>query len=186
MGQEWACSSPFRFFTDHNPQLGRLVTEGRRREFRHFSAFADEKRRETIPDPQALATFEASRLNWEERQREPHRGTWQLYRELVRLRREEPALRNTAAGSFRAWPVGENAIVLHRQAEDGSGLAIVCQLRGAGCVSLADLPSMVTAEVVLSTETPTYCGEPLPPEVHLPEGDTAIVFRRPGAVLLRC
>src|SRR5262249_3277947 len=37
MGQEWACSSPFRFFTDHQPELGRMVTEGRRREFRHFA-----------------------------------------------------------------------------------------------------------------------------------------------------
>ena len=41
MGQEWACSSPFCFFTDHTPELGRLVTEGRRREFKAFSAFAD-------------------------------------------------------------------------------------------------------------------------------------------------
>jgi maltooligosyltrehalose trehalohydrolase len=30
MGQEWAASSPFLFFTDHHQELGRLVTEGRR------------------------------------------------------------------------------------------------------------------------------------------------------------
>ena len=34
MGQEWAATSPFLYFTDHEPRLGRLVTEGRRREFK--------------------------------------------------------------------------------------------------------------------------------------------------------
>ena len=40
MGQEWAASTPFQYFTDHEPELGRLVTEGRRREFARFEAFA--------------------------------------------------------------------------------------------------------------------------------------------------
>ena len=37
MGQEFVASSPFQYFTDHNPELGRLVTEGRRREFAGFA-----------------------------------------------------------------------------------------------------------------------------------------------------
>ena len=37
MGQEFAASTPFLFFTDHNPELGRLVTEGRRRRVRRLS-----------------------------------------------------------------------------------------------------------------------------------------------------
>ncbi len=41
MGQEWGCSSPFNYFTDHEPQLGHNVTEGRRKEFEQFSAFRD-------------------------------------------------------------------------------------------------------------------------------------------------
>src|SRR6185437_6819287 len=42
MGQEWAASEPFLFFTNHHDELGRLVTEGRRKEFEHFSIFGDE------------------------------------------------------------------------------------------------------------------------------------------------
>src|SRR5207302_1405895 len=57
MGQEFAASTTFQFFTDHNPELGRLVTEGRRTEFKSFSAFSDPKTRERIPDPQAESTF---------------------------------------------------------------------------------------------------------------------------------
>ena len=43
--------SPFQFFTDHNQELGKLVTEGRRKEFAGFAAFADPVRRERDPGP---------------------------------------------------------------------------------------------------------------------------------------
>ena len=63
MGQEFAASTPFLFFTDFDPELGRLVTEGRRAEFAAFRAFADPDMRDAIPDPQAEATFLASKLD---------------------------------------------------------------------------------------------------------------------------
>ena len=86
-GEEWGASSPFLYFTDHeDPQLGRAVTEGRRREFAAFSAHAAD-----VPDPQALATFERSKLIWAERDKEPHAGLLDWHRRLIRLRRETPA-----------------------------------------------------------------------------------------------
>jgi len=95
MGQEWACSSPFQFFTDHHKDLGKLVTEGRRREFQAFSAFSDHARLEEIPDPQALETFMNSKLKWEERTQSnsTHSQIFQFYRKLIALRKLEPALR---------------------------------------------------------------------------------------------
>ncbi len=83
MGQEWAASTPFRFFTDHTEELGRLVTEGRRSEFAEFPGFEGE-----VPDPQDPTTFESSRLHWEEINEEPHRRTLTLYRDLLALRKE--------------------------------------------------------------------------------------------------
>ena len=97
MGQEWAASAPFLYFTDHDEDLGKIVTEGRRREFRHFLAFVDPEAREKIPDPQAVSTFETSRLDWSELEREPHASTFRLYRALLGLRRSEPALRANVA-----------------------------------------------------------------------------------------
>ena len=86
-GEEWGASSPFLYFTDHeDPQLGRAVTEGRRREFAAFSAHAED-----VPDPQALETFERSKLIWAERDKEPHAGLLDWHRRLIRLRRETPA-----------------------------------------------------------------------------------------------
>src|SRR5260370_36582641 len=33
MDQEWSASSPFLYFTDHHDELGKGVTEGRRKQF---------------------------------------------------------------------------------------------------------------------------------------------------------
>jgi maltooligosyltrehalose trehalohydrolase len=99
MGQEWAASSPFLYFTDHEPELGALVTKGRAEEFKHFSAFADPAKRAEIPDPQALETFERSRLRWDEREREPHARVLALYHNLLALRRTDGVMRvNTREG----------------------------------------------------------------------------------------
>lgn len=178
MGQEWACSSPFRFFTDHTLELGRLVTEGRRREFAPFSAFSDPATRERIPDPQDEATFQASRLLWQEREEWPHRGIEELYRRLLLLRQSEPALTCRDRGAFEARAVSESALVLQRRGPDGEGLLIVCQLRGAGEVSLQGR----AGEMLLTTEEASFCQDPQPPV----RSATSLAFARPGAVLLRC
>ncbi|MDB4941167.1 MAG: Malto-oligosyltrehalose trehalohydrolase [Labilithrix sp.] len=92
MGQEWAASSPFLFFSDHEGELGEAVRKGRREEFKAFAAFADPAKRDQIPDPQARSTFEASKLPWAERTHEPHRRVHVLYRKLVHLRTSDRVL----------------------------------------------------------------------------------------------
>jgi maltooligosyltrehalose trehalohydrolase len=87
-GEEWGASTPFLYFTDHaDPGLGRTVSDGRRHEFSSFGWDPD-----SVPDPQLLATFERSRLNWAEPQQEPRAGLLAWYRRLIALRREIPAL----------------------------------------------------------------------------------------------
>ena len=87
-GEEWAASSPFLYFTNHeDAELGRLVTEGRRREFAAFSAHSDD-----VPDPQALETFERYKLVWNECSRAPHAEMLDWHRRLIRLRHEFAAL----------------------------------------------------------------------------------------------
>jgi maltooligosyltrehalose trehalohydrolase len=60
MGEEYGETRPFLYFTDFNPELGKLVTEGRRNEFKKFAAFNDPATRDRIPDPNDPATFAAS------------------------------------------------------------------------------------------------------------------------------
>ena len=81
-GEEWAATTPFLYFTDHeDKELGRLVSEGRKKEFAAFGWDPDE-----IPDPQDASTFEASRLKWEELAGEPHAGMLKWYKDLIALR----------------------------------------------------------------------------------------------------
>jgi maltooligosyltrehalose trehalohydrolase len=125
MGQEWAASTPFLYFTDLPEELGRKVTEGRRAEFGHFSAFRDPQVRERIPDPQARATFESSRLRWEERDSPEHAGVLALYRALLRLRRDEPALREPGRATFAVAGLGRDALLLRRDHPAASVLLVV-------------------------------------------------------------
>ena len=87
-GEEWGARTPFLYFTDHQDrELGRLVAEGRSREFSAF-AWAGE-----VPNPQAPETFERSKLNWSESSGAPHAELLAWYRQLLALRaRRSPAM----------------------------------------------------------------------------------------------
>jgi maltooligosyltrehalose trehalohydrolase len=189
MGQEWAASAPFLFFTDHHAELGRLITEGRRHEFRHFRAFTDPKTRKRIPDPQAEETFLLSRLAWEERERDPHGGVLALYRDLLRLRRNEPALRAATRARFEAVAWDADTLVHYSTATDGSRLLVVARLRGQGVIRLTGRPALPFAghsswHLLLHTEEPRFTSTPQPSPLHRDGDSIEIRFARPGAVLL--
>ncbi|WP_176080127.1 malto-oligosyltrehalose trehalohydrolase [Paraburkholderia tropica] len=60
MEEEYGSTQPFQFFTAFEGDLADAVREGRRREFKAFAAFTDATRREQIPDPNDVRTFENS------------------------------------------------------------------------------------------------------------------------------
>jgi maltooligosyltrehalose trehalohydrolase len=86
MGEEFAASTPFLFFCDFQGDLARAVSEGRRAGFARFAAFESKAARDDIPDPNALSTFLASKLQWSEREASPHRERLALMRKLLSLR----------------------------------------------------------------------------------------------------
>ncbi len=186
MGQEWAASTPFLYFTDHEAELGRLVTEGRRNEFAAFSAFADPAARARIPDPQAAATFEKSRINWSEIVEEPHASILRLHRVLLALRRDEPALQSAA--SFEVSAVDDAGIIMRRTTA-ASGLMTVVRLHGAGAMSLDTVCGYDAGPAgwtyVLSTEDAAFTLDPRAIRVESMGAQAAIHFDRPGAVVLR-
>jgi maltooligosyltrehalose trehalohydrolase len=91
MGEEWSASAPFQFFVDFSDddELSKAVREGRRREFRHFKAFADESAAARIPDPTDEKTFLNSKIDWSEMTREPHASVLADLRELIAIRHRE-------------------------------------------------------------------------------------------------
>ena len=182
MGQEWAAGTPFLYFTDHGPELGRLVTEGRRREFSGFAAFADPAARDAVPDPQDEATFEASRLRWEETQVEPHAGVLRFYRAMLGLRGHHPLLQ--ASVPSRVEAMGEASVGVWR-GEAGEGdlklAALVC-LAGVERVELPVTGS--GAELLLSTEDPSFMPDARPGNLDARPGRIIVEFARPGGAIL--
>jgi maltooligosyltrehalose trehalohydrolase len=82
MGEEWATSSPFLYFADHeDEEMRRLVAEGRKKEFAAFGFGED------IPDPEDGKTYEMSKLKWEEQQEGKHAEMLAWVKSLIKLRR---------------------------------------------------------------------------------------------------
>lgn len=86
MGEEYAAPQPFLYFCDYQGELAAAVVNGRRNEFAGFSAFADARIRERIPDPNAESTFRQSCLNWDDRGVAPHSQWLDFTRTLLHLR----------------------------------------------------------------------------------------------------
>jgi maltooligosyltrehalose trehalohydrolase len=105
MGEEWAASTPWQYFTDHrDPQLAESVRHGRRNEFKAFGWEPSE-----VPDPQDPETMQRSVLNWAELERDPHADVLAWHRSLIALRRSRPELLD---GSFADVDVDEAARTL--------------------------------------------------------------------------
>jgi maltooligosyltrehalose trehalohydrolase len=186
MGQEWGATSPFLYFTDHDPELGQLVTEGRRREFADFTAFADPAARARIPDPQAETTFRRSRLPWLERTREPHASILRLYRALLKVRRDLDLGRLERSHYRVTGREGELVLVIDRP--DRPTVLVVVRFGGPGVFEHGNAADSATSpdswRVLLTTEDSPFTSDPLPPTVGRGSPLPRVAFRRAGAVVL--
>ncbi len=139
MGEEWGATTPWMFFTDHDAELGALVSKGRAEEF--ASHGWDDETADAVPDPQDLATFEGSKLDWTEP--EGGRGARLLAwtRDLLALRRSDPDLHDDDLTAVRATTSGDDSLA------DGGRPWLVVQ-RGALqlVANLADVDQVVPVE----------------------------------------
>jgi maltooligosyltrehalose trehalohydrolase len=129
MGDEWAASEPFLFFTSHHDELADAVREGRRAEFADFPAFADEEQRERIPDPNAHSTFEASRPAYEATHLNTDKGIdhqrWlALYQQLLNIRHREIIPRLSGTQALETDVLDDGAVTARWRMGDGSVLRI--------------------------------------------------------------
>ena len=154
-GQEWATTTPFIYFTDHNPDLGKLVSKGRKEEFKDFPDFQGD-----VPDPQDPASFEKSKLSWAEPEEPEHAGVLRLYKDLLALRRD-------LSGPVETLTAKGTGLVLRR----GAHLLYVA-LRDN-----TTLPLMSDFETQLMTEAPAYAEGGSEPDFS----DDTVTFATPGA-----
>jgi maltooligosyltrehalose trehalohydrolase len=154
-GQEWATKVPFIYFTDHNPELGKLVSEGRKEEFRDFPDFQGD-----VPDPQDPASFEKSKLSWDEPDEPEHAGVLRLYQDLLKLRPE-------LSGDVETVTATDTGLVLRR----GRHLLFVALRENT------TLPLPGDFETRLVTEGERYAANGVEPEFS----DDEVTFPTPGA-----
>jgi len=121
-GEEYAASTPFQYFADHeDPEMRRAVKEGRRGEFAAFGWNPGE-----IPDPENVETFERSKLKWDEVHEGRHEEMFEWYRGLIALRRRSASLNNGEPGQTKVtFDEEKRWLVLER-----GGVTVVCNLGG--------------------------------------------------------
>jgi maltooligosyltrehalose trehalohydrolase len=115
MGEEYGEDSPFLYFVNHSDRgLIEAVREGRREEFKSFSW------KEEPPDPQAVETFLKSKINWEKREKDNHKVLLRFYKNLIKLRREIPALSNLSKENLDVCGIEDKRVLLIKRWKDES------------------------------------------------------------------
>jgi maltooligosyltrehalose trehalohydrolase len=172
MGEEYGETNPFQYFVSHgDPKLIESVRVGRRKEFEHFGWGDD------VPDPQATETFVRSRLDRRRLETAEHSGMYALYRDLLRLRRQVPALRPGQSEPRVAHDERDSWITLEPTSEQGPPLLAVFNLSDTERQVPAATSAPGTWRLLLSTEGEMYGGHGGAPAC-LPEsgGATAAVL----------
>ncbi len=132
MGEEWGATTPWQYFTDHEDEsLAEAVRKGRRAEFAAFGW-------DDVPDPQDPATFERSKLDWTEPERNAELLAW--HRALIGLRKSEDALRS---GEFADAAVYGDVLVVQRG-------------HVATVANLGATPVPLNGQVLLASEDVSY------------------------------
>ncbi|WP_158750499.1 malto-oligosyltrehalose trehalohydrolase [Acidobacterium sp. S8] len=149
-GEEWAASTPFQYFTDHeDKELGRLVSEGRKKEFAAFGWTPDE-----IPDPQDEQTFLRSKLNWQEISEPAHAQMLDWYKQLIALRKSHPELTSGSLEEINVeYSETEKWLLLHRKdlqiIVNLGGKELKREIKGAQMLLASD-PAISFAQTTLS------------------------------------
>jgi len=164
-GQEFSASAPFLYFADHQPPLRDSVRDGRKEFLRQFPSVRDRAVQDRLPSPDDRRTFESCRLDHGERER--HAGAYALHRDLIALRRSDPAIAAGAKGFVDGAVLAPHAFAIrYFGAEEGDRLLLVnlghdWQPRALPEPLLAP-PAGHRWQTAWSSEDPAYGGEGTP------------------------
>lgn len=123
-GQEFGATTVFRYFADHTPELNRLVKRGRGEFLAQFPSLAHPAMQAALSDPGARETFEASKLDHDERRTNPHQVA--LVRDLIRIRSTDPVVSPMAGSRVDGAVLSPQSFVLrYFNQEHGDRLLIV-------------------------------------------------------------
>jgi maltooligosyltrehalose trehalohydrolase len=166
MGQEFAASTPFFYFADHTAELNQQIRDGRVEFMAQFRTMDRPDLAAWLPDPDGPQTFERCRLDVRERVANAH--YYQLHKDLLRLRRDDPAFHSRDTRWVDGAVLGERAFVL-RYFVDGPGDRLLLVNFGGDLYrDQAPEPLLAPPEgygwtVLWSSENRAYGGNGTPP-----------------------
>jgi maltooligosyltrehalose trehalohydrolase len=176
MGQEFAASTPFLYFADHETNLAELVRKGRAEFLEQFRSYATPETQAILTNPESVETFEKCKLDFTERER--HQQVYDLHQDLLKLRRTDKRFSAQAPRGVDGAVLGDEAFVLRYFGEDDDRLLLVnfgadLHLNPAPEPLLAP-PAGKRWVTLWSSEDPRYGGSGTPPL------DTKNNWRLPG------
>ncbi len=165
-GQEFAASSPFLYFADHNPDLNKLIRAGRLKFLCQFPSLATEEMQAIVPEPGAEETFTQCKLDWSEV--ETNHELYQLHCDLLRLRREETCFRSQDRNRFDAAVLSNDALVLRFFGDEIDDRLLIVNLGRDLILDPAPEPLLAPPpdcewQILWSSEDPDYGGLGTPP-----------------------
>lgn len=128
MGEEWHASTPFLYFCDFEGSLADAVRNGRRHEFSKFPEFSNPEKMNLIPDPNNSLTFESSKLNWDENEKDFHKETLEFYKKLLKIRKEYIVPIISRIENSRAEILEDDSLKVVWVTKDGQELELLLDL----------------------------------------------------------
>ena len=164
-GQEFAASSPFLYFADHQPELSARVAKGRAEFLSQFTTIANEESRARLTAPHSNEAFSRSKLDLSERGK--HSAAYELHRDLLRLRREDPVFSQPRAGGVDGAVLRPEAFILRFFNPDAGDRLLIINLGRDLVLEREPEPLLAPPEgcswkLVWSSEPPRYGGNGTP------------------------
>ena len=125
-GQEFAATTPFCYFADHEFDLSRLVQQGRLEFLRRFKSIACAETYEHLADPADYRTFEKCKLDFSERER--NQAVYDMHRDLLSLRRRDPVFAAQRADRIHGAVISTEALLLRYLGESGDDRLLLMNL----------------------------------------------------------
>jgi len=160
-GQEFGATTPFVFFCDHGDHLSAQVLKGRREFLSQFASLKQPEMYNEITDPGNLDAFERSKLDLKERQKNAR--IYDLYKDLIRLRRDDPVLRRPQPRGIDGAILSAHAFLLRYFNSDRGDRLLIFNLGADLHLNPAPEPLLAPPRdkswrVLWSSEDPRYGG----------------------------
>jgi maltooligosyltrehalose trehalohydrolase len=190
-GQEFAASTPFLYFAEHEKSLARATSTSRVEFLSQFPSLALDETRSIMRDPGSRGTFEACKLDFTERDRPGHAEMLALHQDLLRIRKEDLVISRAGRGTVDGAVLGQDALVLRYFSAANDDRLLFLNLGAQLHYNPAPEPLLAPVdgrrwETLWSSEDPRYGGYGTPPleddqNWHIPGQSAVVMFAAPSA-----